>query len=449
MTAAPYGTTRDRAGSTGRQTGTVIALASEHGREAPHTRPAEAVAASLSAEPARGGPVRFAGVEGVRGLAAASIVVYHCWRYATEGSVGGTVADAALRHLSAGVLLFFSLSGLLLYRPYAAAILDARPWPDVRSYGRNRFLRIMPTYWVILVVVAIGLGAALVPRSPELITIGRLTAPADLAANLALVQGYHPSTFLSGIGPAWTLIIEVAFYVALPIVSVAAFALSRRVSHRWRPLVAMVPPAALLGLGFAGKLAASAVLDGGDGWGRNWGAVLARSFLANADLFSFGMAVAVVAVLHADGRISLPRGWRPAAVVGAAMLLALATAIPHGALGNFRYDVLAAAASALVIAAIVLDPARGGRRVRSLLESRPMVAVGLASYSLYLWHEPLIHWLDDRGVIGGTGLGALLAAVVVVGAIAGVLSALTYRFVEKPALERRGSRATGIRAGHA
>jgi peptidoglycan/LPS O-acetylase OafA/YrhL len=74
-----------------------------------------------------------------------------------------------------------------------------------------------------------------------------------------------------------------------------------------------------------------------------------------------------------------------------------------------------------------------------VLESRVLVAVGLASYSLFLWHYPILWWLRDHGLTLGGGWGALLINVVIVGAIAGALSALTYRYVELPALRRKRS----------
>jgi peptidoglycan/LPS O-acetylase OafA/YrhL len=57
----------------------------------------------------------------------------------------------------------------------------------------------------------------------------------------------------------------------------------------------------------------------------------------------------------------------------------------------------------------------------------------VVSYSVFLWHEPLIRWLDanELMVTGGTGFVINLA---IVGSVVGVASVLTYRFVEAPAL---------------
>ena len=71
---------------------------------------------------------RLPGIEGARAVAAASVLVYHCWLF---GSPDGTSPrlgplTGVMPHLALGVILFFSLSGFLLYRPFAAAVLRSR-----------------------------------------------------------------------------------------------------------------------------------------------------------------------------------------------------------------------------------------------------------------------------------------------------------------------------------
>lgn len=390
---------------------------------------------------------RLSGMEGLRGLAAASIVVYHCYLYALDGrGTGVGPLDAALRHTSAGVLLFFTLSGLLLYRPFAEAIIGGHAFPSVRRYARNRGLRIFPAYWLVLLLTGLVLGAALLQSGSDGPTIGHLTDPGPLLANLALLQSYHPSTFLTGIGPAWSLVVEMAFYVALPIAAWLAHRLAVRHGAR-RTAIALLPPLGFLLLGLSGKLLARVVLDGSSGWSRSWGGVLARSFLANADLFSFGMVVAVASVLHANGTLRLPHRWR-AVTIAVSLVLGITLIASGGELGVPRYDLLGAAASAVAVAALVLGPRPRHDAALRLLEAPAVVLVGLASYSLYLWHEPLLHLFVDRGLLGRAGVTGLLLAVPTVGVAAGLLATLTYRYVEKPALGFRSRSGAGRRAGH-
>src|SRR5215211_1360916 len=107
---------------------------------------------------------RLTGIEGLRAIAAFSILVSHVWLYTSPGGGQATlgVLDLVLPDLSLGVTLFFALSGFLLYRPFAASVVRAQPMPRVSEYLRNRALRILPAYWVILLLVAVVLDAFLV-----------------------------------------------------------------------------------------------------------------------------------------------------------------------------------------------------------------------------------------------------------------------------------------------
>jgi peptidoglycan/LPS O-acetylase OafA/YrhL len=387
---------------------------------------------------------RLPGVDGLRGLAAGSVLLYHCWLHGLgAGGVGIPGIDAAARHLSAGVLLFFTLSGLLLYRPFAAAILSADGPPSLRRYAQNRVLRIFPAYLVVLGVVGVVASTALVPgRDDVLVTGSLLDHPRTLLADVLLVQTYAPSTFLTGIGPAWTLTIEVAFYATLPLFAAAALLVAPRTPQHLRPAVALAPAAVLLVIGLAGKGLVAATGEG-SGFDRSWHSVAARSFLANADLFAFGMAVAVVLTAVAGGWLTLPVRWRSSACGIAAVCLVVALRLPGGGLGEPRYDLLVALASGLLVSVLVVEPRSGAATVLRPLEHRSAVAIGLASYSLYLWHEPVILWAAERGWPPRSGLLGLALVVALVVAAAGSLSWLTYRLVERPLLVRRRPAPSG------
>jgi peptidoglycan/LPS O-acetylase OafA/YrhL len=94
----------------------------------------------------------------------------------------------------------------------------------------------------------------------------------------------------------------------------------------------------------------------------------------------------------------------------------------------------------LLFAAVIIPDLSARRPLRAvrLLETRPLVAAGVVSYSLFLWHLPVILWLQHRGLTFG-GWTGLPINLVIVGVVAGGLSALTYRFVELPALRRKRS----------
>ena len=392
---------------------------------------------------------RLPNVEGARALAAGSIVVYHVWLYGTEtGPVALGPVGRLMPHLPLGVTLFFTLSGFLLYRPFAAALLRARPRPNLAAYLRNRALRILPAYWVILLITGVVMRATLVSFDLQR---GSLAArPGLLLRDALLVQNYDPGTILTGIGPAWSLAIEVVFYLALPILALVAFALAGRAkSESRRGRLALLPPVVMLIVGVSGKLVASTIVPGlgpGLGWVNDWHSVLERSFWVQGDLFAYGMLLAVLTVHVEDGRIRLPRGWWPITAVGFLALAGLtAVAFDKGSINQYVYDSLMAAACGLFLSLVVLGGFAGGQRPAPVrwLEARPIVWVGVVSYSLFLWHEPIIWWLRDRGLLAsGGGAAGFLLNLVIVGSVSLALSALTYRLVELPALRRKARTPT-------
>jgi peptidoglycan/LPS O-acetylase OafA/YrhL len=409
-----------------------------------------AVPGMPSTRPSSG--TRLPGIEGLRGLAAVSIVLVHTWSTSMPHGVvlgiGSRMADT-LSTLSVGVTLFFTLSGFLLYRQFVAPIARGTSRLPISAYLHNRVLRIAPAYWVILLLTAVVIGSVSLRAASGQLDVGRLTDPLAFGQAALLIQQYHPGTVMIGIGPAWSLAVELVFYLALPLLALGAARLARRASERReRVLVLLGPPLLLLLIGLSGKAAAAYLLPGGPlaGYDANWHSVIERSFWAQADLFSFGMVIAVLHVEASDGRLRLPPNWRRAAVAMALLVfLPCAWTMHRGEQSYLLQNTGEALAIALAFAAIVFpDPSltRPLRAVR-VLESRAFVAVGLVSYSLFLWHYPLIWWLRDHGLTLGGGWGDLLGNVAIVAVLAGALSALTYRYVELPALRhKRSTRAS-------
>ncbi len=381
-------------------------------------------------------------------MAAGSILVFHVWRYSApnRASVDFGRAGWFLPDLSFGVVLFFTLSGFLLYTPFVASILRGGRGSDVRRYYRNRLLRIVPAYVVILLVCALVLQSVLLPGGGN----GALHDPSALLLSALFVQNYHPDTILVGIGPAWSLNVEVVFYLVLPLLALAALALASRIG---RLTAALVPVVALLGLGLAGKaIAAYAVPPNApfNGYDNDWHSVVERSFLCQADLFAFGMALAVFRTLWVDSRVRLPARWRaPTAIVSGLTLLAVtARATNNGEqLSYSPWNTVVALDLAVLLALVVLvDPHRTRLPLAvRLLEWRPLFAIGVVSYSVFLWHEPLVRFLQAHGLTFA-GRAGFLANLALTAAITLLLSFVTYRLVEAPAL-RLKSRSRANAAG--
>jgi peptidoglycan/LPS O-acetylase OafA/YrhL len=387
---------------------------------------------------------RLRGVEGFRALAVLAVLVYHNWLYTTAGSSPvelGYLSRFVLPHLPMGVTLFFVLSGFLLYRPIASRVLNERPLQDLRSYLRNRALRIFPAYWVILLVTGVLLPATLVPASPTELQLGRLAEyPTVLLRNAALMHNYFADSMDTGILPVWSLAVEIVFYLVLPFLGVvAALAAARTATRRGRTIFVLAPSLLLFGVGLVTALVTSTLLPPESGTAHS---VLVRSFLNHADLFAFGMTLAVVMVSIEDGVLRLPRWWRiPTYALLASLVCATVLLVDRGVILTYKgavpYELLTGLAAVLLLALVVLPSADLSTSVVTrILDTRVFVALGLVSYSLFLWHEPLQRWADARSLTLRGPLG-FLVNLVSLGVVSLALAALTYRFVERPALARK------------
>jgi peptidoglycan/LPS O-acetylase OafA/YrhL len=385
---------------------------------------------------------RLRGIEGLRAVAACAVVVHHTWLLDGDDRIGAdSGADLIFLNLALGVTLFFALSGFLLYRPFAAAIARGEPIPSVRNYLRNRGLRILPAYWVILILTAFVLQTAGTRDSNDMIQFGAITDPVELIKGALLIQDYTPNSVVVGIGPAWSLAVEVVFYLLLPLLAIGVLRFARKASSRTkRVALLLVPPLLLLVIGLSGKYFAGVVVPAtpAEGYSSDWHSVIERSFWAQADLFSFGMVAAVLHTEVADRRLRLPRGWRVGALaLGTAIFIVCAKTLESGQL-SYKPQNTAVALSAALLIAVVAFPVDSARRpwLQRGLEWPFVVSVGLISYSVFLWNEPVLRWLTDQGWMSGGWLGlALNLALTAV--VVGGLSVLTYRLVELPALRRK------------
>lgn len=393
-------------------------------------------------------PSRLREIEGLRALAAWSIVVFHVWVFSSPAVLGWNLGPftAFVSPLQSGVTLFFVLSGFLLYRPIAVALLDAAPGPSVWRYLRNRALRILPAYWVILLFVVFALRSASLGASGHDVVTGPLSDPRTFFLDVFLVQTYVPDGIWSGILPAWSLTIEVAFYLLLPLLGLAAVAFARGRAHgRPRIAAALGPVLFMLLLGAVGKILVAVYAQGPErATTSNWHGVLDRSILTHADLFGFGMGAALVLLLWERDlgarleRLSSARLSRPLAYVGLPTLF-----LGYYQLPPYIWDAAVALLGSLVLVRLlaVKGPADTSSRPSRFLTQRWTVAAGRRSYSVFLWNYPVLAFLSTHNLLaGGNDAGAFLLNLLIAAPTVAVLSALTYRFVEAPALRLKGRR---------
>jgi peptidoglycan/LPS O-acetylase OafA/YrhL len=346
-------------------------------------------------------------LDGLRGLAVAGVLVFH----------GGHLTGGYL-----GVDLFFVLSGFLI----TTILVEEHRRSgriDLRSFWVRRLRRLMPALLALVPVVAVYARAFAAPaelaaiRSDALATLGYV---ANWRAILARRSYWDMFAAPSPLEHTWSLAIEEQFYVVWPLLVVLVLRFAR---GRVRALLAV---SAVLALASAAAMATlyeeghtMRVYLGTDTRGAAIliGAALAASGLARAD-------APPVRLLDGAGAIAL-------ALLGAAWwwLDGQSELLYRG---GFWITELAAA---VLIACCVRQ--RGGLVAR-LLSLRPLRALGVVSYGVYLWHWPIYVLLtEERTGASGAALLALRLGVTALVAIA------SYRWLEQPIRER------GIRAARA
>lgn len=387
---------------------------------------------------------RIAGMEGLRAFAAIAVLVGHVQAELVAG-VGWGALDSVASVAIQGLALFFALSGFLLYRPFASALLAGERWPSLKRYATNRALRIYPAYLVILGVVALVLGLAnrdaLGPGAEgRLEQVGYLTDPGLLVANATMLHTLFPLGNGTGLGVAWSLTVELVFYIVMPALALGAFTFARR-RPLSGPVAASLPVLAIFAIGMVGIAARFVVFrDLGDdywyyNWGGSWEAVLARSFPVHASNFAFGMAAAVV--VSALERKDIPHRAAPSirigAIVAAAVALGAAQVVP-GAINGLA---VATFFSAILLYVAIPAQSGGPGRLATALEWLPIRYIGLISYSIYLWHYPVIWFVANAGWVLPATPAGFAGNAVIVASITIALSSVTYYLVERPALARK------------
>lgn len=335
--------------------------------------------------------------------------------------------DKALFEASLGLICFFVLSGFLLYRPFARAALRGGAPVPLKRYALRRAARIMPAYY------ACVLGCLL------LYSAVRYSALVPSAGQLPLFavfgQNYSMDTVMKINPVTWTLCVEAAFYVLLPLLGLIAFLLGpRRIGHQVAVLIALVG----LTIGW------NAVLHS-----TGWGALASKALPSYIGYFALGMLLAMWVEWRSlrAGRGSLGRASTAALMVLGFSLVA-ANAYWHETAGSFTtaWILVGNLPAALGFAILIAAAAAGIGPAVGWLGARPLVGLGLISYGIYLWHLPLILAVRELGLLPAAFAPRLaLVLPLVIGA-----ATLSWMLVERPILNlvatrRRSSRTVGGR----
>lgn len=166
--------------------------------------------------------VRLTGLDFLRALACLLVFAHHTTqRLNFDALSGGWKIYYLFFNMGAfGVGIFFLLSGFLLSRPYWVAYDSGAPMPSLKTYAIRRAARIMPGYYVALTVTFVLAGVVFgTPFAHDIIQ--------RFVAGLFFVGEFHWLTLFPAEvnGPLWSIGMEVASYVLLPIGLLALFTL--------------------------------------------------------------------------------------------------------------------------------------------------------------------------------------------------------------------------------
>jgi peptidoglycan/LPS O-acetylase OafA/YrhL len=332
-------------------------------------------------------------LDGVRGVAVVLIVVHHIVVRAPDPSYSGWAA----------VDLFFALSGFLITQSILTSAGRGTGGVRLREFYRRRFWRLAPALAVFLVV-----SIVLWPEDPN-----PKATLASAAQVLNVVQGFGEPPFSPHLGHLWSISAEVQFYVVW---ALALFVLVRVRAPRW-----VIVGVLLAAFAASAVIRAAIVADGEFVWNRPYfspdtrGAALATGCIVGL-AFAWGWLHGL-AVRRALAVLTVP----------AVVVFWWATTVHHldARLYTTALPLVAIAVAALVGAAATSAPSP----IRRAFELEPFPSLGRISYSLYLWHLPILEevdsWRGSDDLVGIAMVGIPLSLA------AGVAS---FVLVERPLL---------------
>jgi peptidoglycan/LPS O-acetylase OafA/YrhL len=372
----------------------------------------------------------FLGGDGLRGIACVLVFTAHAGTTAVLTAkvpslpAGFGFLGRLMLHMDVALYVFFVLSAYLISRPYIRAVLEDRPLPSLRNYARNRVLRIVPVFWI-LTTILVGRHLLLRDAFPR----GTFASPAfSIAAIYLFLQEYArgPATVL--VGQAWSLHVEIGFYLLLPLLAYLAVRLPPRPRTR---LTAVLVTLAVL---YTASLGMRLFTPETQPW--------RRSIPEMAFAFVPGVLLAAVETRLAP-RLRAGRSGRrlgAALMVAGVLLLLLDSVLPNTGpiladTSWWRGVLVSMMALAFVAGPMVMQWST--LSCWTFLTARPVRWLGIRSYSFYILHQgigfemvPLFRGHGTWAVLG-LAFAALLPLTL-------LLCHLSYSFFEAPFLRLKG-----------
>jgi peptidoglycan/LPS O-acetylase OafA/YrhL len=309
-------------------------------------------------------------LDGLRALAVVTVLVFH---FSPDALPGGFV----------GVDVFYVLSGYLITRLLADE-LDRTGRVAFAAFSARRVRRLLPA--ALAVIVAVTVATMVLGNSLDRALVADDVLPAALAwtnwHEMASATDYFaPTRELAPFGHFWSLAVEEQFYLVWPASTAVLWLLARRLGR----------PARTVGL----VVTTTGALAGLLWWVRTGTTDPVAAYYATwfrAAQLAAGAALALADPRRLSGPVAArwPAGTRTAAgaltAAGVGGILLVAFAYPAGDTYPGGWGPAVTLATVVAVTGVEWSPVGAPAR---LLALRPLVAVGLVSYSLYLWHIPV------------------------------------------------------------
>ncbi|GCE27443.1 acyltransferase [Dictyobacter alpinus] len=348
-------------------------------------------------------------LDGVRAFACFLVIGYHINKFSHDthiwnyGQYGGVTTGFALVG-GYGVTLFFVLSGFLLFIPFTKSLLFKDSWPSPRTYYLRRIFRIWPGYYFSLAILLLFVA-------PNYLHFDHLK---QLFLFATFLMDSSQKTYQAINGPFWTLAVEWQYYMLLPLIALGIRLVVCKTDDQKRRSVLVF--LCLFALVLWGLLTRA--------WGRSFDInphqhLWLPAYLHNLIMFclygqsgkyledfAIGMMVCVVYQLvqrHPETRASLfiKRGSWGIWLLGVAgfcfMSLWFLTPYysilaPYIGAHNWLVELGFAISFGLGILGLLCGP----MSLRWFWELKPLRWIGMLSYGLYIWHEPILLWFRDN-----------------------------------------------------
>ncbi|GII67498.1 acyltransferase [Sphaerisporangium krabiense] len=384
---------------------------------------------------------RIPKLEGVRGVLAMGVLVFHVAWQAGATNYADKVGNGIWGHLADGLTVmlppFFLLSGLFLYRPFARAVMTQDARPGAGTFLFRRGLRILPAYWLLIAVVLLG------------INLRGIDSVWDVIRPVFALHFYLPDGQPNiGLGHSWTVPTELTFYLLLPVLAwLAAVFAGRGGDVAKRARAALWPAVLLFAVGIAWVTYTNLPSFKGPFEFWFWPFYYVSAFACGMALAVFSSKSELTGVTPAIYRAAAKHPnlfWLAALVIYVVNIPKPFGEPGMGTIGSLTQElvghILILVFAVLFLLPLLVPEARS-RLMDVTLANKPMRYLGRISYGIYLWHIPFQNFYVGNGNMfgktpvmdaelrGTSGFWELFAFVAVGSVLAATLS---YFLLERP-----------------